>query len=58
LVKELQSLGLDVELIPEEGVAIPVPEEGSGPEKVVAAAPVPSLFDEPVKKEKKKKKQK
>jgi len=59
LVKELQSLGLDVELLGEHGVmsATDEPEitDSAHPEPVVEVQGA-SLFDEPIKKEKKKKK--
>lgn len=59
LVKELQSLGLDVELLGEHGV-MSAGEEPAIPETAVPqiAFSGPSLFDEPEKKEKKRKKAK
>ncbi len=58
LVKELQSLGLDVELIGEHGIMSateepPIMEEAQ-PEPAVEALGGPSLFDEPEKPKKKK----
>jgi DNA-directed RNA polymerase subunit beta len=62
LVKELQSLGLDVELLGSDGTITHASEEPAIEAEVAAAvveAPLgPSLFDEPLKKEKKKKKEK
>ncbi len=59
LIKELQSLGLDVELLGENGAFSateepPIEAEGEQPVAVVEAAG-PSLFDEPIKKKKEKK---
>jgi DNA-directed RNA polymerase subunit beta len=63
LVKELQSLGLDVDLLGSDGqissgedAGAATTEEGAVP--VAETVPSISLFDEPVKKEKKKKKEK
>jgi DNA-directed RNA polymerase subunit beta len=64
LVKELQSLGLDVELLGTNGVmqageerdVNADPETGEVPQPVMIEGP--SLFDEPLKKEKKKKEKK
>jgi DNA-directed RNA polymerase subunit beta len=59
LVKELQSLGLEVDLLGQDGGVVMMGEETTGeqrpPEPVMQTAPMPSLFDEPLKKEKKKK---
>ena len=60
LVKELQSLGLDVELLGESGATVSATAEGEiiEGEAQVEAAPAqdgPSLFDEPTKTKKKKK---
>jgi DNA-directed RNA polymerase subunit beta len=60
LIKELQSLGLDVDLLGVNGSmslqdAIPVDDSDEQPVAVVEAANMPSLFDEPIKKKKEKK---
>ncbi len=60
LVKELQSLGLDVELLGESGAVMSATaeegvEEGDGKVEVAPVQDGPSLFDEPTKAKKKKK---
>jgi len=62
LVKELQSLGLDVELLGEGGATMSATaegdiEEGEAPVEAAPAQDGPSLFDEPGKAVKKKKKE-